>query len=147
MARVATVCLVSCVGAKGATTTEARDLYQSNWFIKARAYVEGFGSNWFILSAKHGLVRPDDLIARYNQTLNTIGIAERRSWARLVERQMDNQMPDAERIVVLAGKRYREFLMDYLRRRAGTVQVPMEGLGIGRQLQWLGDHIGHGPTR
>jgi hypothetical protein len=137
MARVATVCLVSCVGAKGATTTEARDLYQSNWFIKARAYVEGFGSNWFILSAKHGLVRPDDLIARYNQTLNTIGIAERRSWARLVERQMDNQMPDAERIVVL----------DYLRRRAGTVQVPMEGLGIGRQLQWLGDHIGHGPTR
>jgi hypothetical protein len=60
---------------------------------------------------------------------------------------MDDQMPDAERIVVLAGKRYREFLMDYLRRRAGTVQVPMEGLGIGRQLQWLGDHIGHGPTR
>jgi hypothetical protein len=86
MARVATVCLVSCVGAKGATTTEARDLYQSNWFIKARAYVEGFGSNWFILSAKHGLVRPDDLIARYNQTLNTIGIAERRSWARQVGR-------------------------------------------------------------
>jgi hypothetical protein len=122
-------------------------LYQSeDWFTKARSYVEGFGSDWFILSAKHGLVRPDDVIAPYDQTLNSMGITERRDWTRLVEWQMDEHMPDAGRIVVLAGQRYREFLMDYLRRRADAVEVPMEGLGIGRQLQWLGGHRGHGPA-
>ena len=147
MERVATVCLVSCVGLKRATSAAAKDLYQSDWFIKARSYVEGFGSDWFILSAKHGLVQPDDLIAPYEQTLNTMGVSARRDWARLVERQMDEHMPDAARIVVLAGQRYREFLMDYLRRRAEAVQVPMEGLQIGRQLQWLGGQSGHGPTR
>jgi hypothetical protein len=147
MAKVATVCLVSCVGMKQVNPVVAKDLYRSVWFIKARSYVEGIGPDWFILSAKHGLVRPDDLIAPYEETLNTMGVSARRDWAFLVETQMDKQMPDAERVVLLAGRRYREFLMDYLRRRAGAVQVPMEGLGIGRQLQWLGDHEGHGSAR
>jgi cytoplasmic iron level regulating protein YaaA (DUF328/UPF0246 family) len=147
MEKVATVCLVSCVGAKQATAAAAKDLYRSDWFTKARSYAEGLGDHWFILSAKHGLVRPHEVIAPYEQTLNTMGVSERRRWARLVERQMDHQMPDAGRIVVLAGQRYREFLMEYLRRRADMVEVPMEGLRIGEQLSWLGGHTGDGPTR
>jgi len=142
-----TVCLVSCVGAKGATPAPAKDLYQSDWFTKARAYAEAVGSQWFILSAKHGLIHPDHVIAPYEQTLNTMGISERRSWARLVERQMDEQMPDAASIVVLAGQRYREFLMDYLRRRAYTVDVPIVGLRIGDSSRswsdmWMGCRTG-----
>jgi hypothetical protein len=39
--------------------------------------------------------------------------------------------------VVLAGARYREFLLDYLKARFATVELPMEGLKIGKQLQWL----------
>jgi hypothetical protein len=45
---------------------------------------------------------------------------------------MDEQMPDADRIVVPAEKRYREFLMEYLARRSKTVDVPMVGMRIGR---------------
>ena len=147
MDRVETICLVSCVGAKGAIPAPAKALYRSDWFIKARAYAEAIGSQWFILSAKHGLIRPDEVIPPYKQTLNTMGIADRRDWARIVQGQMDKQMPDAARIVVLAGQRYREFLMDYLRSRAQTVDVPMAGLRIGEQLGWLGSHTSHGPTR
>jgi hypothetical protein len=50
---------------------------------------------------------------------------------------MEKSLPAADRIVVLAGVRYREFLMDYLRQHARIVEVPMEGLSIGRQLQYL----------
>jgi hypothetical protein len=50
---------------------------------------------------------------------------------------MDSSLPATDRIVVLAGLRYREFLMDYLRQRASAVEVPMEGLSIGRQLRYL----------
>jgi hypothetical protein len=142
---VETVCLVSCVGLKRATPAPAKELYQSDWFTKARVYAERVGSRWYILSAKHGLVHPDDVIAPYEQTLNAMGVSERRTWAHLIQSQMDRQMPDAMRIEVLAGKRYREFLMDYLNRRAGTVDVPMAGLRIGEQLRWLGSHVGHGP--
>ena len=51
--------------------------------------------------------------------------------------QMDSLLPATDRIIVLAGKRYREFLMDHLRQRAKAVDVPMERLPIGKQLQYL----------
>jgi hypothetical protein len=60
MEKVDTICLVSCVSAKRTTPALAKNLYQSDWFIKARAYAESVGSCWFFLSAKYGLVRPGD---------------------------------------------------------------------------------------
>ena len=80
-------------------------------------------------------------------TLNTMGVAERRNWSRHVQQQMDERMPNASRIVVLAGQRYREFLLDYLGGRAATVHVPMAGMRNGPQLSWLGRRAGDGPSR
>ncbi len=130
MENVRTVYLISCVSKKRATPALAKDLYQSELFRRARDYVEASGGQWFILSAKHGLTDPDEVIAPYEQTLNT--------WAERVQAQMDERLPTVERIVVIAGKRYREFLMPYLHRRAAKVEVPLEGLRIGEQLRWLG---------
>lgn len=120
-----TVFLVSCVGKKRATphAGAARDLYISNWFVKARDYVESTRCSWFILSAKYGLVSPTRRIRRYNQTLNTMKKVERRAWATRVRAQMKSCLPTANRIVVLAGRRYREFLLDYLRQHAKKVEV------------------------
>jgi hypothetical protein len=103
----------------------------------ARTGIEGTHSPWFILSAEYGLVSPDQVLAPYERTLNTMRKAERNAWATRVKVQMETRLPAADRIVVLAGQRYRESLMDYLRQRVGTVEVPMEGLAIGRQLQYL----------
>jgi hypothetical protein len=44
--------------------------------------------------------------------------------------------PDAE-VIVLAGLRYREELIPFLRKRGFGVTVPLEGLGFGKQLQRL----------
>ena len=132
--------LVSCVGQKRAAPVCAKDLYMSDWFKKARRYVERAGSPWFILSAEHGLVNPESVIAPYEKTLNTMGVAERRDWAARVIADMELRLPDCEEIVLFAGARYREFLMDYLQRRAGRVVVPLEGLRIGEQLRWLSAH-------
>jgi hypothetical protein len=135
--RERTVYLVSCVSKKRESPTPARDLYASELFRRARAYVEATGCPWFILSAKYGLVAPDEVIAPYDETLNSMGVTERQGWAETVQKQMDARLPDAERIVILAGQRYREFLMPYLRRRAAAVEVPMEHLRIGEQISWL----------
>ena len=132
------VYLVSCVSKKRARPAPAKDLYESELFCRTRAYIEATGCPWFILSAKHGLVAQDEVIAPYDQTLNRLGVAERRAWAKKVQAQMDERLPAAERIVIFAGQRYREFLMPYLRRRASKVEVPLERLRIGEQLRWLG---------
>ncbi len=40
----------------------AKDLYVSALFDKERAYAERTGIPWFILSAQHGLVAPDEVL-------------------------------------------------------------------------------------
>ena len=131
------VFLVSCVAGKRSKAAAAADLYTSAWFVKARAFVEATGDPWFILSAEHGLLGPEKVIEPYERTLNTMSAADRRSWAQKVREQMEENLPDVGEVVVLAGNRYRENLMPYLRRRFPKVTVPMEGLTIGRQLNWL----------
>ena len=69
-----TIYLVSCVSRKRATPHRAKDLYISDWFLKARAYVEDTHSPWFILSAEYGLVPPDKVLAPYERTLNKMGV-------------------------------------------------------------------------
>jgi len=115
-------------------------LYLSDWFLKARRYVESARAPWFILSAEFGLVRPDAVIPPYEKTLNNMGVAERRAWARRVIEQMKTGLPHCDEFVILAGARYRENLMGYLRSRAKRIRVPLEGLRIGEQLSWLGSH-------
>ena len=132
--------LVSCVGQKTQMPTKAKDLYVSDWFKKVRRYVEGTEAHWYILSAAHGLVDPETVIAPYEKTLNTMGVDERRAWARQVIEQMNLNLPVCEKIVVFAGSRYREFLLDYLKQRAAKVEIPLEGLRIGEQLSWFGYH-------
>jgi hypothetical protein len=133
-----TVYLVSCVGKKRPSRGPAKDLYLSDWFIKARSYVEASGCPWFILSAEHGVVAPDDTLEPYEKTLNTMPVSERRRWAEMVMDQMSEKMPDAKCVVFLAGQRYREFLENHLTSQGVAVEVPMRGLRIGEQLAWLG---------
>ena len=135
-----TLSLVSCVSMKRSQPCRARDLYTSPWFVKARDYVEGAKSPWFILSAEHGLLSPDQIVAPYERTLNTMRIEDRRAWAQRVLGALVPKLGGVDRLVLLAGQKYREFLLPALRQACPSVEVPMEGLTIGRQLQWLTEH-------
>ena len=138
------VYLVSCVSKKRSSRAPAKDLYLSDWFIKARTYVEATGAPWFILSAEHGLVDPDDLLEPYEKTLNTMSVSDRRRWGERVISQMSEKMPKAKSVFFLAGQRYREFLEGHLRNQGVSVEVPMKGLRIGEQLAWLNAHTKDG---
>ena len=52
---------------------KAKCIYQGNSFKKSKAYVEDKSNefdDYFILSAKHGLLEKDTKIVYYDQTLN-----------------------------------------------------------------------------
>lgn len=134
--------LVSCVSKKKLKPDLAKNLYVSPWFARVRSFIEQSGRPWFILSAKYNLVTPCQRLRPYNKTLNEMTVAERRSWAKIVEAQMDEMIHNYDRVTVFAGCRYREFLMDYLERR-WVVEVPLKGLRIGEHLHWLGRQIAH----
>lgn len=131
------VVLVSCVKSKRSRPAPARDLYTSALFSKIRHLVEAQGARWFILSALHGLMDPADIIAPYERTLLTMGVADRRRWAAEVLEALLPRLRDERRVVMFAGARYREFLIGPLQRKGLEIVVPMAGLRLGEQLAWL----------
>ncbi|HEY3939500.1 MAG TPA: Swt1 family HEPN domain-containing protein [Bryobacteraceae bacterium] len=132
--------LVSCVKTKLSRAAPARSLYGGTWFTSVREIVETSSARWFILSSRYGLVTPDAVIAPYEYTLNTLGVADRRTWARHVLDMLLPETADCRRVVMFAGRLYREFLLEPLRQRGITVEVPMENLTRGEQLAWLNKH-------
>ena len=131
-----TVTLVACAATKLDRPAPARELYRSDLFAKSSAYAQRLGE-WYILSAAHGLVHPDDVIEPYDITLNDMTRDERMRWGCKVAWQLDMLGIQADRCVVLAGRSYRDPIMGVLRYRFAEVVVPLEGLGIGHQKQRL----------
>lgn len=132
-----TIALVACVSKKNDHEMPAKDLYISDWFLKASTYAEHNSDSWSILSAKYGLINPIDVIEPYDETLNNMPVRARRAWARRVLDKLLPQINVGDRIVFLAGIKYREHLIPPLSQRGYHIEVPMEGLGIGEQLSWL----------
>lgn len=121
--------LVSCASTKRSSASRAEDLYISPWFRAARAHVRG--EPWCILSARHGLIHPNQTIEPYEDSLNGRSRAQRREWAARVLRDV----PVARRYVIWAGAAYAEFLAPTL-----NAELPLHGLGIGEQLAWFKRH-------
>jgi hypothetical protein len=143
-----TIFLVSCVKTKLNRPAEARDLYISPWFKKARAYVElrmKPGDKWFILSALHCLVTPEQVLAPYEKRLSqnsSKGESER--WAGAVWDKLRPIIDNGDRVVILAGQAYRRTIIDRIRMCGAYVEIPMDGLQFGPQLEWLGRQLdGH----
>ncbi len=132
--RMAQVVLISCVSRKLPHRAKAGDLYVSDLFKKNLAYARSLSpSAVYILSANHGLLGLEDVIEPYEQTLNTMKDAQVRAWASRVLEQMRGKVAAGDQVVFLAGEKYRKYLMQHF----VSAQVPMQGLGIGRQLAFL----------
>jgi hypothetical protein len=149
VSRVERVLLVGCVKTKHKGRHAAKDLYASPLFAKRRAYAEASGRQWFILSAEHGLVDPDQPLDPYERTLNRMSADERAAWGRRVVRAIGERLGDLETKIleVHAGSRYVNAIEDEIGEAGGTVTVPLAKLGLGKQLSWYGDHQRGSPVR
>jgi hypothetical protein len=93
-ARQIRIGLVGCVKGKGPTAAPAGELYTSPLFVGRRRFVEGSCDRWFILSALHGLIDPNEVIEPYDASLVSAGVAERRAWAERVLASLDETLGD-----------------------------------------------------
>ncbi len=104
-----------------------------------RRYVERVCNEWWILSAEHGLVHPADHLAPYDVTLKDAGRTERRNWSARVLASIDDRvhLEPGDVFEIHAGAEYRDFgLLDGLRTRGCSVEIPTEGMRIGHQLRF-----------
>ena len=125
-----TLIIIACGARKAPTTTAAADLYTGPLFRAARRAAEARtqeSGTWLILSARHGLIRPEDRIAPYEQTIRTR--TDVHQLAQLIASQ-----PDPGPAECWAPARYRAALEEAGR---SITAAPLTGLSIGRQLQWF----------
>ena len=64
-----TIVLIGCSKSKLDEPAPARELYTGQLFKKAVAWTERQGHQWFVISALHGLVAPNQSISPYNYSL------------------------------------------------------------------------------
>lgn len=160
MNAIRTIGLIACGKTKLDAPAPAGELYTGPLFRMARAYIEATCDEWGILSAKHGLVMPQTVIAPYDQRIPRQKF-ERLWWRRNINARIRsrwcanayrNDRPDGHgshfvdwapelldvRFVILAGAEYRE-VMDPDRDWGCAIpfEAPMAGMQIGEQLSWL----------
>lgn len=132
-----TVCLVACTSRKGLYPAPAEFIYRSPLFGAGRSYAETRCTRWFILSAKHGLLSPQDEIAPYNSSLHAKDEQARLKWAKGVNSKLKKLISPKANIVFLAGSVYRAHLEAIFHAEGRLSAAPLSSLGIGSQVAWL----------
>lgn len=123
-----TALVIPCGKNKQAVPARARAMYVGCSFVAARDAAMATGLPWFILSAKYGLIHPDDVIDPYDLTYGrNTGCP-----AGTVRTQAARLIPTGT-VVSLCPQRYTDVLMEAL--GADRVIAPLTGLGIGYQRQ------------
>jgi len=141
---VKTLGLISCTKLKQSYPCKASEMYlTSNLFRKAYSYATKNYDFVAILSAKYGLLFPDDKIEPYDLTLNNMKTQQRKEWAIKTFNQMKNKLKleDFNEIFFHAGNNYREHLISKLRDMGILCEVPLEHLKIGEQMAWYNKHV------
>jgi hypothetical protein len=136
-----TIVLVGCGKSKLAHKALAKDLYTGLLFRKSRAWAERHGDEWAILSAKHFLLMPGQVIEPYERKLKGLAGDYLRQWIWNTNWFIRSRWKVWERevrFICLAGKEYAQAFNSPL---LGDVRIkaefPLEGMGIGKRMQWL----------
>lgn len=138
--------LIGCCAEKASSTKPlpARQLYRSQLFRKSLAWVESKGLEWFVISARFGLIPQDMVLMPYDHTMRQKTPTEREAWNQGIAMQLDAYMPEGERVelVLLAGEAYAGWIPKV--QEFADVLQPMKGMQIGQRLQWLTDELREG---
>lgn len=128
---MASIVLVSCVKRKHPYRAQAKDLYDSTLFRAQRAYAEHFGDQWFVLSAKYGLLDPEVEIGPYEETLKTASGQQKRLWSERVFADLQKHTRPTDTVIITAGEDYCRYLVPLLAGRGYEVRRPIKGVTMG----------------
>ena len=137
------IIFISCTKTKAKEICKAKDMYSpSQWFRLAYRYAKSLKpSAIYILSAKYGLLSPDDEIKPYEKTLVSEKDAEIRKWSLMVAKQIKAKVANREEAVVfLCGKNYRKYIQNLFPKHT----APVSHYGIGKQMQFFKNNTAKG---
>lgn len=132
------IILISCVSKKLPHKAKAKDLYISTLFkLNLKYALQKKPDKILILSAKYELIELEKEISPYDLTLNEMSAKEMKRWAERVLQELKRKTDlNKDEFIFLAGERYRRYLIPSIK----NYRIPLEGLSIGKQMQYLKRH-------
>jgi hypothetical protein len=144
------VALVGCGKTKTAHPAPARRVYTGGLFVAARRYVEaavaaGLYDAWYVLSARHGILTPDQVVGPYEATMGAKTVDQVAAWSNKVDAAFRCSSPGYGlwsamggrlAVDVLAGAAYAEPLQHLWATLPWTIGTPLAGLTMGDRLAW-----------
>ena len=119
------------VGSSGATTADpapAALLFASPGFARARDTAVRSGLSWFVLSAKHGLLDPGDVVGPYDVQIGDQSAGYRAAWGEWVVGQLAERVRlDGVTVEVHGGVDFAQPLRQPLARRGAALELPLPG--------------------
>ena len=128
------IALIGCVKSKNKGIHKACDLYNSPLFKYQLEYAKKKTNNIYILSAKYGVLKLDDKIRDYEQTLNNMSDKQIKEWSFKVYNQLTELgVSKKDKIIFLCEKNYYK----YLKKIFTNNKIPFENQPLGKRLSLL----------
>src|SRR3954468_12001894 len=122
------VVLVSSSGAVAESPDAVGRLFLSDGFARAREHAVHSRLPWFVLSAKHGLLDPDEVISPFGIQIDDQPAAYRSAWGEWVVAQLaDRVQLDGVVVEVHGGVDFAQPLRQPLARRGAVLEIPLPG--------------------
>jgi hypothetical protein len=120
------VLLLASAGALAEAPTAAAALFLSAGFARAKELAAASGVPWFVLSAKHGLLDPDDVVGPYDLQLGERSPAYRSVWGEWVVGQLAERVALEGAVVeVHGGVDFAQPLRHPLGRRGARLEMAL----------------------
>jgi hypothetical protein len=138
LARPVRVGLVGCAKTKREGPRACRDLYKSPLFVASLAHAETSCDETYVLSAAHGLLALDAIVAPYDRSLRELPKKERLAWGSRAADSLRARFPGLPlRVLVLAGLEYADPFIRGAHRYGWTIETPLARKSIGQRLAWF----------
>jgi hypothetical protein len=136
--KIKTIFIVGCGATKRTAPAPAADLYLGPLYSAALGYARKCAPDYDIriLSAKHGLLDLDAIVAPYNTRWSD---SDAMSVYKLTK-QLEYEWRTRTHFVMLCAAPYCTRFLDAYRehyKAHAQFQAPLQGLGIGEQISWL----------
>ena len=104
--------ITSCSKRKGNSRTLAKNLYKGQFFLGVKKLAENMKYDFYILSAKYGLIPSTKKISPYDQKIQNSNDLEILKEG--INKTMNSILETYEKVILLMGSNYRKVFEDYL---------------------------------
>jgi hypothetical protein len=131
------VVLIASSGTTAKQPHPAATLFESPGFAAARDHAVRSGHPWFVLTAKHGLLDPGDVVGPFDVQIGDQASGYRATWGEWVVAQLASRVQLQDAVVeVHGGVDFAQPLRTPLARRGAALDIPLPVTWRGTEATW-----------